>query len=58
MTALPLFSALLLLAAPADLAWRTLEPGLESAEVPLPIKSAIGDSTITVLRIDPAHFDL
>ncbi|MGC4122626.1 MAG: phosphodiester glycosidase family protein [Myxococcales bacterium] len=57
---LPLLSALLLLAVPptADLAWRTLEPGLETAQVPLPVKSDVGDSTLTVLRIDPARFEL
>ncbi len=58
MTALPLLPALLFLAAPADPAWRTLEPGLETAEVPLPVKSDIGDSTVTVLRVDPARFEL
>ncbi|HEY3451085.1 MAG TPA: phosphodiester glycosidase family protein [Myxococcales bacterium] len=58
MTSLPFLPALLLLAAPADLSWRTLEPGLETAEVPLATKSDVGDSTVTVLRVDPARFDL
>jgi len=35
-----------------------LEPGLELARLDSPRKSSIGDSVITVLRIDPEHWDL
>lgn len=38
--------------------WRLLEPGLELAELPLPAASDLGDSRLSVLRIDPARFDL
>jgi uncharacterized protein YigE (DUF2233 family) len=38
--------------------WRMLEPGLEFAELELPVPSAIGDSRLTVLRIDTASFEL
>lgn len=61
MPPLPLLTslaALALQAAPADLSWRRLEPGLETAEVALPVKSDVGDSTVTALRLDPAFFEL
>jgi len=58
--ALGLIIALRASAASPSLAsdWRLLEPGLEFAQFPLPVASDIGDSRLTVLRIDPAHFDL
>jgi len=36
--------------------WKALLPGLMLAEFASPQKSPVGDSTIRVLRIDPAHF--
>lgn len=47
-----------LTSAAAPVTWRTLEPGLETAEVPLPVRSDVGDSTLTILRIDPSRFEL
>lgn len=38
--------------------WAALEPGLELGDFALPVASTSGDSRITVLRIDPAAFDL
>lgn len=38
--------------------WRSLDTGLALAEFDAPQKSHCGDSRITVLRIDPARFDL
>jgi hypothetical protein len=38
--------------------FRLLEPGLELGEMAMPVPSAIGDSRLLVLRIDPAQFDL
>ncbi len=38
--------------------WRVLEPGLELGTFVSPTPSPIGDCTITVLRVDPARFDL
>lgn len=38
--------------------WRLIEPGLELAEFVSPLASKVGDSRITVLRIDPARFAL
>jgi hypothetical protein len=38
--------------------WRTLEPGLDFGEFKAPHPSAVGDSQISVVRIDPAHFKL
>ncbi|MCU0230059.1 MAG: phosphodiester glycosidase family protein [Acidobacteria bacterium] len=43
--------------APAP-AWQTLEPGLDFGEFPLPERSPRGDSTLRVLRVDPARFEL
>jgi hypothetical protein len=37
--------------------WRTLEPGLELGQLPSPKPSALGDSMIRLLRIDPGRFD-
>ncbi|MBD3243537.1 MAG: hypothetical protein GF331_23305 [Chitinivibrionales bacterium] len=46
-------------AAPAEqLGWDTLEPGLELGVFEAPMRSAVGDSRVRVLRIDPAHFEL
>jgi hypothetical protein len=39
-------------------AWQPLEPGLDYGEFPAPAPSPRGDSTIRVLRVDPARFDL
>jgi hypothetical protein len=39
------------------LAWQLLEPGLETVELPGPSAQPAG-GTITVVRIDPARFDL
>lgn len=38
--------------------WETLEPGLELAELAMPTAAASGDSRVTVLRADPALFEL
>ena len=38
--------------------WRTLEPGLELGIFESPTPSAIGDSRIHVVRVDPAHLKL
>jgi hypothetical protein len=38
---------------PAAIPWQILEPGLELAQVAAPQKSAVGDSTFTLVRIDP-----
>jgi len=38
--------------------WETLEPGLELAELAMPTASTSGDSRVTVLRADPALFEL
>ena len=48
-------------AAPAlaeKVAWQKLEPGLALANAAAPIKSKVGDSRITVLRVDMARFAL
>lgn len=50
------FAPLLLVAltaAPPALTWRTLSPGVEATEVPLGTRSDIGDSIVTVVRVDP-----
>lgn len=44
--------------APGAVSWRALQPGLDFAEVLLPEKSSVGDSTLRVLRIDPARWAL
>lgn len=41
--------------APARPAWKALAPGVEWAELALPRKSRLGDSRLTVVRIDPAR---
>jgi len=38
--------------------WKTLEPGLELGVFDAPIPSAVGDSKVRVLRIDPERFEL
>jgi hypothetical protein len=38
--------------------WQTLAPGMEIIRVPTRKQSALGDSKITVLRIDPSLWDL
>ena len=43
---------------PAHEAWQVLEPGLELGSFALPQKSAIGDSTVHIVRVDPDKFDL
>lgn len=52
------FAALLFIRAPtsAEVAWLPLEGGLDLAVIEAPIKSAVGNSRITVLRIDPKWF--
>jgi hypothetical protein len=40
-----------------SLAWQALEPGLDTVELPGPSGEA-GDGTITIVRIDPARFEL
>ncbi len=63
MTAL---AAFFLLAGPAAaestvdtaIPWRALDDGLDLAEIASPIKSPVGDSRITVLRIDPNIHEL
>lgn len=51
-----------LLLAPAAVnpptAWRALQPGLELGRLLSPRPSALGDSTISVVRVDPALFEL
>jgi Phosphodiester glycosidase len=44
--------------APESNAFRLLEPGLELGELAMPVQSAVGDSRLLVLRIDPEHFEL
>jgi hypothetical protein len=53
---LALATALALAAAPAS-PWRPLEPGLELGRFPGP-PGGTGDGVVTVLRVDPARFDL
>ncbi len=38
--------------------WQELAPGLELAELKSPVKARSGDSTIRVVRVDPARFEL
>jgi hypothetical protein len=38
--------------------WQQLEPGLELGVLPAPRESAVGDSIVRVLRIDPERFEL
>ena len=57
------FSGLLVAGAPARTpasspAWEVLATGLELGTFAGPYPSSHGDSTITVLRIDPAAFEL
>jgi hypothetical protein len=69
MTSLRLFAVLLLASltfapAAADPApdaapgWRTLEPGLDLGEFRAPRPSTVGDSQVTIARVDPARFTL
>ncbi len=54
-------ASILLAGAPAAApAWQPLEPGLElgTFHAPPPAPAAAGDATITVVRVDPARFDL
>ena len=44
--------------AEAGLVWQTLAPGMEIRRVPSREQSLLGDSKITVLRIDPALWEL
>ena len=43
---------------PVGIAWQTLEPGLELASIPAPRSSSHGDSTFTVVRVDPEQQNL
>ncbi len=47
----PPIAAAQALAAPGG--WRSLAPGLEVGRFPAPRKSAVGDSVVTVVRVDP-----
>ena len=38
--------------------WQSLEPGLDLGEFAAPNASAVGDSHVTVVRIDPGRFKL
>ena len=42
----------------ATIRWQTLEPGLELAQTPAPVKSEAGNSVVTILRADLRRFDL
>jgi hypothetical protein len=53
-----LFAAGLTAAAPTRDPWRTLSPGLDVADLASPLASSHGDSTITVVRLDPERFEL
>jgi hypothetical protein len=37
--------------------WKSLAPGLEVARLPSPVRSEVGDSRVTVVRIDPAAYE-
>jgi hypothetical protein len=36
--------------------WRPLAAGLDVGRFPAPEKSAVGDSMVTVVRVDPARY--
>jgi hypothetical protein len=38
-------------------AWTTLRPGLEVGRFVAPIRAAVGDSMVTVVRVDPAQYE-
>jgi hypothetical protein len=40
---------------PPEVSWKTLEPGLELSEIDAPVRSSIGDSRFTLVRVDPRH---
>jgi len=40
-----------------DITWKELEPGLFFARIDAPVKSHVGDSRITILKIDPDYFN-
>ncbi len=40
----------------AAVAWSVVASGLEIATVDAPQRSPVGDSKVTVVRIDPAHY--
>jgi hypothetical protein len=42
--------------APQGIKWQVLDTGLSLGEYVSPIKSDIGNSTLTILKIDPAHY--
>ncbi len=46
-------TAALAIAASPAVSWTQLEPGLELCELDAPVRSAIGDSRVTIVRIDP-----
>jgi hypothetical protein len=52
----PAFVLCAALAAPDAAAWHTLAAGLETADLAASPKSDVGDSKVTVVRIDPAHY--
>jgi hypothetical protein len=41
----------------ADTTWKPLAVGLEVAELASPVASTVGDSRVTVVRVDPAHYE-
>lgn len=57
-TLLPLLFCAYGAGAAYSIEWRTLEPGLELATPLAPNPAAEGDSRISILRLDPARFDL
>jgi hypothetical protein len=50
------FPAVILVAAVASPAWTTAAPGLEVGRFPAPRRSDVGDSIVTVVRVDPARY--
>jgi phosphodiester glycosidase len=44
-------------AAESPAPWRPLATGLEVAELVAPVRSAVGDSRVVVVRVDPAHYE-
>src|SRR5215469_16926361 len=46
------------LAPAAEHGWKALETGLDFGEFAAPNTSFVGDSIITVVRVNPAHFQL
>jgi hypothetical protein len=44
--------------APAASTWRELAPGMDLAEFGVGLPTALGDSTVVVLRVDPIRWDI